>query len=74
MTTLQIQIQEKRNILRKIYGGMMSLADLSRELRMKDDAARKWAAEQGIGNLIGKRIKYDTDEVAKKIVEGRGMC
>lgn len=74
MTTLQSQIHEKRNILRNIYGGMMTLADLSRELGMKKDAARSWATEQGIGVRIGSRIKYETDEVARRIVERRGMC
>ena len=74
MNALQISIQEKRNIMRKVYGGMMSLTDLSRELRMKPSAARDWAKDKGIGNQIGSRVKYETDEVARRIVEGRGMC
>lgn len=67
------EIAEKRKILRGIYGGMMSAADLGKELGMKPDAARLWAREQGIGNMIGKRIKFETDQVAKIIVERRGM-
>lgn len=74
MTALQAAIREKRAIMREIYGGMMSLCDLGRELGMKPENARIWAAEHGIGNLIGKRIKFETDQVAKIIVEGRGMC
>lgn len=74
MPSIYNDIREKRTILREIYGGMMSLSDLSRELGMKPDAARAWASEQGIGNIIGNRIKYETDMVAKIIVQQRGMC
>ena len=67
-------IREKRGILREIYGGMMSLADLSRELGMSPEDAKVWASSQGIGTIIGRRIKYETDMVAKIIVVQRGMC
>ena len=75
MNDLQSDIREKRAILRGVYGGMMSLEDLSRELRVNKDAARGWAQSHGIGNLIDRRrVKYETDVVAKIIVLGRGMC
>lgn len=74
MASLANEIREKRNILREIYGGMMSIADLSRELNMKPEAAREFAIENGLGVLIGKRLKVDTDMVAKLIVQRRGMC
>lgn len=74
MTALQVAIREKRNILRKIYGGMMTLADLAQELGMNRDGAKAWAAEKCIGNRVGRRVKYETDEVAKHIVLLRGMC
>lgn len=68
------EIAEKRRTMRDIYGGMMSLSDLTRELGLKDPrAAKAWAAANGIGNQIGRWIKYDTDTVAKTIVMGRGM-
>ena len=67
-------IREKRNILRSLYGGMMSLSDLARELGMKPEDARAWADELGIGVQIGKRIKFESDMVAKIIVQRRGMC
>ena len=68
------EIAEKRRILRGIYGGMMSLSDLTRELGLKDTrAAKAWALQNGIGNQIGRWIRYDTDTVAKQIVMGRGM-
>jgi uncharacterized protein YjcR len=73
MTELQCKVREKRNILREIYGGMMTLTDLAGELGMKRTDAKEWAREKKIGNLVGSRVKYETDEVARKIVEGRGM-
>lgn len=73
MNKQQNEIREKRNILREIYGGMMSQADLGRELGMKPADATNWAREQGIGTLIGKRFKFETDMVAKVLVQRRGM-
>lgn len=68
------EIAEKRRTMRAIYGGMMNLTDLTKELGLKDPrAAKAWAASNGIGNQIGRWIKYDTDTVAKTIVLGRGM-
>lgn len=73
-TMLTNEIAEKRRIMRGIYGGMMTLAQLTRELGLKDTrAAKSWAIANGIGNQIGRNIKYDTDTVAKTIVLGRGM-
>ena len=72
MTEQQAAIREKRNIMRDIYGGMMSQEALGRELGMKPEDAREWARAQGIGNRIGKRIKFETDMVAKVIVQQRG--
>lgn len=74
MASLNTEIKEKHGILREIYGGMMSVADLSRELSMKPEDARAWASENGIGVQIGKRLKIETDMVAKIIVLRRGMC
>lgn len=73
MSALHTEIREKRNILREIYGGMMSMADLGRELGMNPDDARNWATDLGICVQIGKRIKADTDMVAKTLVQKRGM-
>lgn len=68
------QIREKRLIMREVYGGLMTLTDLSHELGMNRDKARQWGREHMVGVQIGSRIKYDTDEVAKIIVQRRGMC
>lgn len=74
MSTLYNEIAEKRRTLRSIYGGMMNLTDLTRELGLKDKrVAKAWAQEHGIGNQVGRFVKFDTDMVAKHIVMGRGM-
>lgn len=71
---LYTDIAEKRKVLRELYGGMMDTKALCKELGGMDrHTVREWARNQGIGVQIGKRIKYDTDEVAKVIVMGRGM-
>ena len=68
------EIAEKRRTLRSLYGGMMSLTDLTRELGLKDSrVAKAWAVANGIGNQIGGHVRFETDCVAKVIVMGRGM-
>lgn len=73
MTDLDGKIAEKRRILRRTYGGMMTVTDLGNELGMKRPQAKAWAQEHGLGCRIGKRIKVETDEFARVIVEIRGM-
>lgn len=70
------EIQQKRRTLRGLYGGMMSLEQLKEELGYRSPkSARAWLAEVGLaGTRIGKSIKYDTDQVAKILVDARGMC
>lgn len=72
--TIYTNIAEKRKIMREIYGGMMTLTDVARELGRNRDVARAWVRELGLGIQIGKRVYYETDEIAKAIVQGRGMC
>lgn len=67
-------IAEKRRILRDIYSGMMTLTDVAKELGVKRDVARVWVRSLGLGTQIGKRVYYETDEIAKAIVQARGMC
>lgn len=74
MTDEQSAIREKRNIMRAIYGGMMTQASLAKELGMKPEDAKEWARERGIGGVYGARIKFETDMVAKAIVQCRGFC
>lgn len=67
-------IAEKRKVLREIYGGMMTLTDVANELGRSRDVARAWVRELGLGVQIKKRVYYETDEIAKAIVQARGMC
>ena len=71
---LTAQIAEKRRCLRREYGGLMSLRDLQREIRMSPRDAKQWGRENQACIFIGRRMKYDTDTVAKRLVELRGMC
>lgn len=68
-------VNEKRKILRDIYGGMMTLRQLSKELSYgSDNSTRKWVREHALeGVKMGKSVRYETDQVAKIIVDGRGM-
>lgn len=68
-------VADKRKILRDIYGGMMTLRQLSKELSYgSDNSTRKWVREHALeGVKMGKSVRYETDQVARAIVEGRGM-
>ena len=64
------EIKEKRNILRDRYGGMMTELDYK-----SPKSARRAIEEMGIvPTLIGRMKKYDTDLVAKVLVDRRGMA
>ena len=68
-------ITEKQETLRGLYNGMMTLADVSRELNVDKKVAKVWLTENQVeGVMVGKRVKYETDEIAKVIVRLRGMC
>ena len=69
-------VAEKRRILRDIYGGMMKLDDIMKEFGYKTPySARRAVQEMGILPIkIGRMTKYETDMVAKWLVETRGMC
>lgn len=73
MTDFQREKLEKRENLRRRYGGLMTLADLTHELGFCSPAsARKWAGEIGIPSIIvNSRRKYDTDAVARCLVDRR---
>lgn len=68
------QIAEKRRVLRELYGGMMTLTDLSRELGYKrPDGAANWVKMVGLEAVMvsPKRKSYETDRVAAEIVRRR---
>ncbi len=68
-------VREKREIMRDIYGGMMTVPDLKRELGYgSKTSVRGWLAEAGVEAVrVGRRVRYETDQVARAIVERRGM-
>ncbi len=49
MDNLYAQIDEKRKILRREYGGMMTIEQLKKEIGYYDNAhAKHWAADVGL--------------------------
>ena len=75
-TAIYREVAEKRKILREQYGGMMSLENVKVELGYRSrESALAAAREMGLApTRIGKMKKYDTDQVARRLVELRGMC
>lgn len=74
-STLSREIAEKRRLLRDEYGGLMSTTDLSKELGFHSRHATLRAAREMElpSTLISGRRRYDTDVVARRLVERRGM-
>jgi len=68
-------IAEKRRILRNEYGGMLTLAQLTRELGYScPTAAKAWIRDHALeGVRMGTTVRYEADVVAKVIVDARGM-
>lgn len=73
--TLSQEIAQKRRLLRAEYGGLMSTTDLIHELGFSSRGATlKAARDLDIpSTLISGRRRYDTDIVAQRLVERRGM-
>ena len=69
-------IAEKRRQLYDRHGGIMSPVDLSKELGYKKyENAERWAREHNVPAIqLGPRKRgYESDLVAKAIVQSRGM-
>ena len=75
-TQFHANVREKRNILRSVYGGMMTMENIKTELGYTSrTSAIAWVKDVGLeGTRVNRGIRYETDLVAKKIVERRGMC
>ncbi len=54
----------------------MTLEQLKRELGYHDNTqAKRWAVDAGLDLIqIGRMKKYDTDQLARILVNARGMC
>ena len=68
------EIEKKIKLLRADYGGMMTIKQLCRELNVCRNSVYAWVREHDLeGVKVGRVIKYETDQVARGIVDGRGM-
>ena len=68
------EIKEKIKVLRADYGGMMNIEQLRQELGLCRNSVYAWVREHALeGVKVGRVIKYETDQVARVIVDGRGM-
>ena len=69
------EIERKQTILRGLYGGMMTMTEVKRELGLASDTSvREALREVEIpASKIGRRKMYETDLLAKRLVEVRGM-
>ena len=67
------QIAEKRRILRELYGGVMTPAQLDRELGRSKGGGTAWARMVGVEAipLSPRRRGYETDLVAEAMVRRR---
>lgn len=76
-STISRAIAEKRRLMFERHGGIMSPVDVARELGycLRASSGDRWAAEHDIPAIrMGPRKRgYETDLVAKAIVQGRGM-
>ena len=76
-STISRAIAEKRRLLSERHGGSMAPVEVARELGYCTRAASgdRWAAEHDIPAIrMGPRKRgYETDLVAKAIVQGRVM-
>ena len=74
--TIYDEIREKRKILRSLYGGSMTNRQLMDELGIKSkDTLRRAVQEMRIPvTVVSGRNRYDTDEVARRLVQLRHLA
>lgn len=65
------EIRRKREVLRELYGGSMTLTQLVKEIGGSWESARKFGVDHGLAFQVGKRTRYDTDAFARVIVDLR---
>lgn len=67
-------VEKKTKLLRADYGGMMNIEQLRQELGLCRNSVYAWVREHALeGVKVGRITKYETDQVARVIVDGRGM-
>lgn len=70
------EVKRKTEILRADYGGMMSVKDIMRELGFwSRHTVINWLRDNSVDGVKvdRKSVKYETDLIARRIVEQRGM-
>ena len=76
-SALNREIAEKRRLMYETHGGIMSPTDIAKEVGYapRSKNGDRWAQEHNIPAVrMGARKRgYETDLVAKAIVQGRGM-
>ena len=70
------EIYKKRDEMYDRYGGMMTLAQVKKELGVTDDrTAKDMLRDLGVEPIkLGRSKKYETYLLAKALVNRRGMC
>ncbi len=63
--------KEKRAELRSIYGGAMKISDVSTELGVKQHACTIDFLSGLPFIRVGKSVRYDTNDVARRLFERR---
>lgn len=70
------EVKRKTELLRADYGGMMTVKDIMRELGIgSHHTVNNWLRENDVEGVKvdRKSVKYETDLIARRIVEQRGM-
>lgn len=75
-SALSTEIAEKRRLMYERHGGLMTPTDLCRELGyVRPERGDQWAEEHDIPaiRLAPRKRRYETDLVAKALVQSRYM-
>lgn len=69
------EIEKKTKLLRADYGGMMTIKQLMKELGFgSHHTVYAWLRENNVeGIRIGRSVRYECDQIARIIVDARGM-
>lgn len=76
MSTNYREIYKKRDEMYDRYGGMMTMVQVKMELGVTDNrTAKEILRDLGVEPIrLGRSLKYETDMLARAIVNRRGMC
>lgn len=66
--------KEKREDLRKRYGGMLNLRDIQKELGLKDAKTARAFLEGVPSTIVCRRRKWAVEDFARKLYEEREVA